>query len=67
MFGGSTIDLTGVHDVDDVFLLTYSQNTIVSCIVTKSSVIHSECQLFIILFSLIINMNIIINVCYLYS
>ena len=33
MFGGSTIDETSEHLVDDVFLLTYSQDTIVSCIV----------------------------------
>ena len=33
MFGGGTIDETGGHRVDDVFLLTYSQDTIVSCIV----------------------------------
>ena len=32
MFGGVTIDETGGHLVD-VFLLTYSQDTIVSCIV----------------------------------
>ena len=35
MFGGTTIDesAAGRHFVDDVFLLTYSQDTIVSCIV----------------------------------
>ena len=33
MFGGCTIDETGVHPVDEVFLLTCSQDTIVSCIV----------------------------------
>ena len=30
MFGGATIDETGIHAVHDVFLLTYSQDTIVS-------------------------------------
>ena len=31
MFGGSTIDDTGFRRVNDIFLLSFSQNTIVSC------------------------------------
>ena len=31
MFGGCTIDETGVRLVNDSFLLSFSQNTIVSC------------------------------------
>ena len=31
MFGGRTIDETGLHRVNDLFLLLFSQNTIVSC------------------------------------
>ena len=30
IFGGTTIDETGTHDISDVFLMTCSQNTIVS-------------------------------------
>ena len=30
MFGGNTIDETGVHAVDDLFVLTCSGNAIVS-------------------------------------
>ena len=33
MFEGATIDETDKHIANDVFLLTYSQDTIVSCIV----------------------------------
>ena len=31
MFGGFTIDETGFRRVNDLFLLSFSQNTIVSC------------------------------------
>ena len=31
IFGGVTNDETGLHRVSDVFLLSFSQNTIVSC------------------------------------
>ena len=31
MFGGFIIDKTGFHRVNDLFLLSFSQNTIVSC------------------------------------
>ena len=31
IFGGSTIDETGFHRVNHLFLLSFSQNTIVSC------------------------------------
>ena len=31
MFGGFTIDETGFHRVNDLFVLSFSQNIIVSC------------------------------------
>ena len=31
MFGGFTIDETALRRVNDIFLLSFSQNTIVSC------------------------------------
>ena len=30
MFGGNTIDETGIHDVDDLYILSCTHNTIVS-------------------------------------
>ena len=31
IFGGATIDETGIHRVNDLFMLSFSQNAIVSC------------------------------------